>query len=64
MTLEDILREKGMTLRKGVLGDEGDVEFWDEEDVKKNPVVVARSEQDEAAGVARRKENLGDGVAG
>lgn len=34
MTLEDILRERGMTLKKGVLGDEGDVEFWDEEDVK------------------------------
>lgn len=28
ITLEDILKEKGQLLKKGVLGSEGDVEFW------------------------------------
>lgn len=30
MTLEDILKEKGATVKKGHLGTEGDVEFWDD----------------------------------
>ncbi|KAJ9621519.1 hypothetical protein H2203_007006 [Taxawa tesnikishii (nom. ined.)] len=30
VTLEDILREKGQLLKKGQLGGEGDVEFWDD----------------------------------
>jgi len=31
VTLEDILREKGEYLKKGRLGEDGDVEFYDEE---------------------------------
>ena len=30
ITLEDILKEKGQFLRKGRLGEDGDVEFYDE----------------------------------
>lgn len=30
MTIEDILKEKGQLLKKGALGSEGDVEFWDD----------------------------------
>lgn len=30
LTLEDILREKGQLLKKGTLGADGDVEFWDD----------------------------------
>ena len=30
MTLEDIIREKGEFVRKGKLGVDGDVEFWDD----------------------------------
>ena len=30
ITLEDILKEKGEFLRKGRLGEDGDVEFYDE----------------------------------
>ncbi|KAL8727763.1 MAG: hypothetical protein Q9166_005818 [cf. Caloplaca sp. 2 TL-2023] len=31
MTLEDILREKGELVKRGRVGPEGDVEFWDEQ---------------------------------
>ena len=31
LTIEDILREKGQFLRKGRLGEDGDIEFYDEE---------------------------------
>lgn len=31
ITVEDILKEKGQLLRKGRLGEDGDVEFYDEE---------------------------------
>ncbi|GAB7347463.1 hypothetical protein MBLNU459_g4377t1 [Dothideomycetes sp. NU459] len=30
VTIEDILKEKGQLLKKGQLGSEGDVEFWDD----------------------------------
>lgn len=30
MTLEDIMREKGELVRRGRVGVEGDVEFWDD----------------------------------
>lgn len=30
ITVEDILKEKGQLLKKGQLGSEGDVEFWDD----------------------------------
>jgi mitochondrial protein import protein ZIM17 len=30
MTLEDILKEKGAVLKKGHLGIDGDIEFWDD----------------------------------
>ena len=29
-TIEDILRDKGELIRKGTLGEEGDLEFWDD----------------------------------
>ena len=29
-TIEDILKEKGDLLKKGTLGDQGDIEFWDD----------------------------------
>ena len=35
MTLEDILREKGELVKRGRVGPEGDVEFWDEEATKR-----------------------------
>lgn len=30
MTVEDLLREKGELVKKGTLGEEGDLEFWDD----------------------------------
>jgi len=30
VTIEDLLRERGQTMRKGTLSVEGDVEFWDD----------------------------------
>lgn len=33
ITIEDILREKGEFLRKGRLGDDGDIEFYEDESV-------------------------------
>jgi len=30
VTIEDILKEKGQLLKRGTLGSEGDVEFWDD----------------------------------
>lgn len=30
MTIEDILRDKGELVKKGTLGEEGDLEFWDD----------------------------------
>lgn len=33
VTLEDIMNEKGQLLRKGRLGEDGDIEFYDEEKV-------------------------------
>ncbi|KAF2722385.1 zf-DNL-domain-containing protein [Polychaeton citri CBS 116435] len=35
LTLEDILREKGQLIKKGVLGEDGDVEFVDESKLPK-----------------------------
>lgn len=36
ITLEDILREKGEFLRKGRLGEDGDIEFYEEEGVQED----------------------------
>lgn len=30
MTIEDLLREKGLAVKKGTLGEEGDIEFWED----------------------------------
>lgn len=30
MTVEDLLREKGELVKKGTLGEDGDLEFWDD----------------------------------
>lgn len=30
MTIEDILREKGQLVKRGTLGTDGDLEFWDD----------------------------------
>lgn len=29
-TIEDILREKGQLVKKGTLGEDGDIEFWED----------------------------------
>jgi protein import protein ZIM17 len=30
VTIEDIMKEKGQLIKKGTLGTDGDVEFWDD----------------------------------
>ena len=30
ITIEDLMRENGNLVKKGVLGESGDVEFWDD----------------------------------
>jgi len=30
MTIEDLMRDKGELMKKGTLGEDGDVEFWDD----------------------------------
>jgi protein import protein ZIM17 len=39
VTIEDIMREKGQLVKKGTLGEDGDIEFWAEE-----PAETASSE--------------------
>lgn len=31
MTVEDLLRKKGQLVKRGSLGEDGDIEFWPEE---------------------------------
>lgn len=33
-TIEDLAREKGMLVRRGRLGEDGDIEFWAESDME------------------------------
>ncbi|KAI8958947.1 DNL zinc finger-domain-containing protein [Daldinia sp. FL1419] len=35
VTIEDIMREKGQLVKKGTLGEEGDIEFWEDGTVTK-----------------------------
>lgn len=30
MTVEDLLKERGMMVKRGTLGEDGDVEFWED----------------------------------
>lgn len=30
MTIEDLMRDNGELIKKGTLGEEGDVEFWED----------------------------------
>ena len=36
VTVEDIVREKGQLVKRGSLGEDGDIEFWPEEDQSKD----------------------------
>ena len=47
MTVEDLLREKGELVKKGTLGEEGDLEFWDD---GTSSVREPWAEKDEVAG--------------
>lgn len=31
MTIEDLMREKGQLVKKGALGEDGDIEFWEDD---------------------------------
>ncbi|KAF2487343.1 DNL zinc finger-domain-containing protein [Neohortaea acidophila] len=48
ITIEDILREKGQYLRKGRLGDDGDVEFYDEENNEIGQKLAEEKKQSES----------------
>lgn len=37
MTVEDLLREKGQLVKRGTLGEDGDVEFWQDENPEGAP---------------------------
>lgn len=50
VTLEDIMKEKGELLRKGVLGADGDVEFYAEEDSGKLPGRKAEQHRETSIG--------------
>ncbi|RWA06001.1 hypothetical protein EKO27_g9111 [Xylaria grammica] len=46
ITVEELLREKGQLVKRGTLGEEGDIEFWEDNSTASSE--VADREQDEA----------------
>jgi protein import protein ZIM17 len=36
ITVEDLMREKGQLVKRGSLGEDGDIEFWPEEVVEED----------------------------
>ncbi|KAL6891121.1 DNL zinc finger domain-containing protein [Trichoderma longibrachiatum] len=48
ITVEDLMREKGQLVKRGSLGEDGDIEFWPEEVVEQD--VLAEGAQKKAGG--------------
>ncbi|KAI1478859.1 DNL zinc finger-domain-containing protein [Daldinia eschscholtzii] len=46
VTIEDIMREKGQLVKRGTLGETGDVEFWEDGSVTKRGTAAAGSTSD------------------
>ncbi|KAI9766379.1 MAG: hypothetical protein M1835_007207 [Candelina submexicana] len=45
MTIEDLMRKKGQLVKKGTIGADGDVEFWDDGSTTGGPTPEARIQQ-------------------
>ena len=61
MTVEDLLREKGQLVKKGVVGgdgQEGDLEFWDDGTETVRGGVGGRGDKDEVMTYKRPQETV------
>jgi len=69
VTVEDLMRERGRLVKRGTLGGDGDIEFWDDgtttprekEEVK--PGEAGDSWREEAPGTSFKKKAGGDASA-
>jgi len=44
ITVEDLLREKGQLVKKGSLGEDGDIEFWPDDQGEQEGVETVRKD--------------------
>ncbi|KAI6378416.1 hypothetical protein MCOR25_002283 [Pyricularia grisea] len=45
ITVEDLMRERGRSFKKGVLGENGDIEYWDDDAVPGEPTPVVDAQK-------------------
>ncbi|KAK4192840.1 DNL zinc finger-domain-containing protein [Podospora australis] len=57
ITVEDLLKEKGLVVKKGILGEEGDIEFWEDGTTTVRDVAAIKEEQ-RLRGEAKAKAGL------
>lgn len=55
VTIEDILREKGQLIKKGTLGEDEDVEFWEDGTVTERRADLCDGEKERLDRYAREK---------
>ena len=60
ITVEDLLREKGQLVKRGTLGEDGDVEFWADETTEESAVGEATAAQDGASDEGMRMRETRD----
>lgn len=58
ITIEDLMRERGQLVKRGTLGEDGDIEFWDDGTSTPREKEVA-AETVEAAGESWREQAPG-----
>ncbi|KAM7217363.1 DNL zinc finger domain containing protein [Rhypophila decipiens] len=56
VTIEDILREKGQLVKKGTLGEDDDVEFWEDGTITERHAELGQEEKDRLEKYKRDKE--------
>ncbi|KAK4216973.1 DNL zinc finger-domain-containing protein [Rhypophila decipiens] len=56
VTIEDILREKGQLVKKGTLGEDEDVEFWEDGTITERHADLGQEEKDRLEKYKRDKE--------
>ncbi|KAM7199287.1 DNL zinc finger domain containing protein [Rhypophila sp. PSN 637] len=56
VTIEDILREKGQLVKKGTLGEDEDVEFWEDGTITERHAELGQEEKDRLEKYKRDKE--------
>ncbi|KAI0482391.1 DNL zinc finger-domain-containing protein [Xylariaceae sp. FL0804] len=56
VTIEDIMREKGQLVKRGTLGEEGDVEFWEDGSVTERTAGLGANVKDGDGGATEKPE--------